>query len=171
MEPLLDTNGASQWLTAHGVRRSPKTLRKLRCVGGGPKFRYFGGRPYYIERDLSAWIEERLSEPFGSTSEADADANIREAEIIAGRRAPAVGPVMPLRRGRSRGCGDKAGRSAVDRGGPATMGARAGPVGGRNPPSAATAASPVVPARELHRRRRKNRADRVDESANAFSSG
>jgi hypothetical protein len=72
MEPLLDTTAAAGWLTAHGVRRAPKTLRKLRCIGGGPSYRYFGGRPYYTERDLVAWIESRLTAPMRSTSEADA---------------------------------------------------------------------------------------------------
>jgi len=72
MEPLLDTVAAAQWLTAHGVKRTPTTLRKLRCCGGGPAYRSFNGRPYYTERDLDAWIEERLSPPVGSTSEADA---------------------------------------------------------------------------------------------------
>jgi hypothetical protein len=36
MEPLLDTTAAAQLLTGLGIRRSPKTLRKLRTVGGGP---------------------------------------------------------------------------------------------------------------------------------------
>jgi hypothetical protein len=72
MEPLLDSGAASQWLTAHGVRRTPKTLRKLRCTGGGPRFRRLNGKPYYTEPDLVAWVESRLSAPLGSTSEADA---------------------------------------------------------------------------------------------------
>jgi hypothetical protein len=72
MEPLLDSGAAAQWLTVHGVRRTPATLRKLRCVGGGPRFRRLNCRPYYTEADLIAWIETRLSAPLGSTSEADA---------------------------------------------------------------------------------------------------
>jgi hypothetical protein len=72
MEPLLDTEAAAQRLAELGVRRSPKTLRKLRCVGGGPKFRRLNGRPYYTGRDLVAWVEARLTAPVGSTSEADA---------------------------------------------------------------------------------------------------
>jgi hypothetical protein len=72
MERLLDTREASGRLKAHGVKRAPATLRKLRCTGGGPKFRRLNGKPYYTEDDLVAWIEERLSEPVGSTSEADA---------------------------------------------------------------------------------------------------
>jgi hypothetical protein len=73
VEPLLDSAAAAEWLTAHGIRRTEKTLRKLRVVGGGPKFcRFNGGKPYYTESDLVAWIEARLSAPRRSTSEADA---------------------------------------------------------------------------------------------------
>jgi hypothetical protein len=72
METLLDTAAAAQWLTAHGVRRSEKTLRKLRCIGGGPLFRRFNGKPYYVEADLIEWIKSRLSAPVASTSEVDA---------------------------------------------------------------------------------------------------
>jgi hypothetical protein len=72
MECLLDSAAASKWLTAHGVRRSPATLRKLRCTGGGPRYRLLNARPYYTESDLITWIESRLGEPVGSTSEADA---------------------------------------------------------------------------------------------------
>jgi hypothetical protein len=65
-------------------------------------------------------------------------------------------PLMPPRRGRHGDRGDEAARSAVDRFGPATVAARAGPVlGGRDSPSAVTAAPPVVPARQLPRRRRQ----------------
>jgi hypothetical protein len=72
MDPLLDTAAAAQWLTAHGVRRTPATLRKLRCLGGGPRYRSLNTRPYYTEADLIAWIEARLSGPVGSTSEPNA---------------------------------------------------------------------------------------------------
>jgi hypothetical protein len=68
MEPLLDSAAAAQWLTVHGVRRTPATLRKLRCIGGGPKFRRLNRKPYYTERGLAAWIESRLGAPVGSTS-------------------------------------------------------------------------------------------------------
>jgi hypothetical protein len=72
MERLLDTATAAQWLTAHGVHRTEKTLRKLRCIGGGPKFRRLNGKPFYIEPDLTEWVESRLTAPMRSTSEADA---------------------------------------------------------------------------------------------------
>jgi hypothetical protein len=68
---LFDTAAASEWLAERGIRRSPQTLRKLRCLGGGPRFRLLNRRPYYTEADLAQWIADRLSAPLGSTSEAD----------------------------------------------------------------------------------------------------
>jgi hypothetical protein len=72
LEPLLDTAAAAEALANLGVPRSPATLRKLRCIGGGPRFRRLGSKPVYTEGDLIAWIEERLSQPVGSNAEADA---------------------------------------------------------------------------------------------------
>jgi hypothetical protein len=72
MAPLMYSSAASEWLTAHGVPRTEKTLRKLRCVGGGPKFRRFNGKPVYTEPDLIEWVESRLTAPVGSTSEESA---------------------------------------------------------------------------------------------------
>jgi hypothetical protein len=50
MESLLDTATAAQWLTEHGIRRSPLTLRKLRCLGGGPTYRLLNGKPLLPRR-------------------------------------------------------------------------------------------------------------------------
>ena len=72
MEKLLDTTAAAMALADLGVPRSPATLRKLRCVGGGPNFRRLGAKPVYRLADLEAWIEERLSEPAANNAEADA---------------------------------------------------------------------------------------------------
>jgi hypothetical protein len=69
MHPLLDTAAASHWLSARGIRRSPATLRKLRCIGGGPTYRLLNGKPYYTDLDLGAWVEERLSAPLRNSSE------------------------------------------------------------------------------------------------------
>jgi hypothetical protein len=77
MEPLFDTVAASQWLAAHGVTRTPATLRKLRCLGNGPVYRLLNARPVYTAPDLEAWIESRLSRPFASTSEADTRTSAR----------------------------------------------------------------------------------------------
>jgi hypothetical protein len=70
MESLFDTTAAAQWLTAHGVRRSPLTLRKRRCLGGGPRYRILNSKPFYTKDDLAAWVEERLSPPRHSSSDA-----------------------------------------------------------------------------------------------------
>jgi len=48
---------------------SIKTLAKLRCIGGGPKFRKFGRHVLYADEDLVAWAEERLSALRCSTSD------------------------------------------------------------------------------------------------------
>ena len=67
---LRDTIEASAYLRERGIRRSGKYLAKLRCVGGGPKFRKFGfANVAYEEGDLDEWIAGQLSGPFGSTSE------------------------------------------------------------------------------------------------------
>jgi hypothetical protein len=87
MEHLLDTMAAAEWLSSHGIRRSPLTLRKLRCLGGGPRYRTFNGKPYYTEPDLAVWIEERLSAPLGSTSEAGAAMAAVELTIGRNRHA------------------------------------------------------------------------------------
>lgn len=72
MERLLDTETAAAALADLGVPRSPATLRKLRCIGGGPRFRRLGNKPVYTLAELRAWIEERLSEPVSSNAEANA---------------------------------------------------------------------------------------------------
>jgi hypothetical protein len=45
------------------ISLSPKTLEKLRHVGGGPKFKKLAGAVRYAEEDLVAWVESctRLS--------------------------------------------------------------------------------------------------------------
>jgi hypothetical protein len=114
LDRLYETEAASEWLKAHGINRSPKTLRKWRCVGGGPRFRYLNGKPYYTEPDLVDWVVNGLSEPVANTSEADANAANRQAEFAAERRPSAAGPVIPPRRGRRRDRGDEpAARSAA----------------------------------------------------------
>jgi hypothetical protein len=69
---LRTTKAASAYLQErHGVVRSPKTLEKLRCVGGGPEFRKVGSRHVsYEESALDAWAETLISRPLRSTSEA-----------------------------------------------------------------------------------------------------
>jgi hypothetical protein len=70
MEPLLDTQSASQFLLEKcGVRRAPRYLRKLRLTGDGPPFQYLNRRPYYTPAGLTGWVEGLLSAPRSSTSE------------------------------------------------------------------------------------------------------
>lgn len=49
------------------LRLSPRTLEKLRVIGGGPKFRKFGRRVMYAAADLDAWADahsfEATSDP------------------------------------------------------------------------------------------------------------
>jgi hypothetical protein len=71
MERLFDTAAAARWMTDHGIRRSPITIKKLRSIGGGPSFRILNGRAYYTESDLISWVDDRLSAPRRSTSEPD----------------------------------------------------------------------------------------------------
>jgi hypothetical protein len=71
--PLRDTKALSKYLKEqHGVDRSPAYLRKLRCTGGGPRFRRFNGKPYYEDDEADEWVEQNLSPPMSSTSEAEA---------------------------------------------------------------------------------------------------
>lgn len=53
------------------LRVSPRTLEKMRVVGGGPKFRKFGRRVLYAASDLESWANARIC---ASTS----DANYRD---------------------------------------------------------------------------------------------
>jgi hypothetical protein len=39
---------------------SPRTLEKLRVVGGGPRFRKFGRRVFYALGDLEEWAALRI---------------------------------------------------------------------------------------------------------------
>lgn len=68
-EPNLPTPDASEFLTQQGYKTAPRTLSKLRCIGGGPKFRRFGRRVLYRASDLTAWAESRTSGPLKNTSE------------------------------------------------------------------------------------------------------
>jgi hypothetical protein len=60
---LLDTEQAIARLAEIGIRRTSRTLRKMRHDGDGPRYRVFNRRAYYVAEDLVAWVEEGLSEP------------------------------------------------------------------------------------------------------------
>lgn len=44
------------------LRLSPRTLEKLRVIGGGPRFRKFGRRVMYAMSDLETWADARSFE-------------------------------------------------------------------------------------------------------------
>jgi hypothetical protein len=63
-------NDAAKFLTEElGVKTAATTLSKLFCIGGGPKCRHVGKRPFYDETDLIEWVESRITEPRRSSSE------------------------------------------------------------------------------------------------------
>jgi hypothetical protein len=67
----LRSDEASQYLeVAHGLTVAPRTLDKLRSVGGGPEFQRFGRAILYRRDLLDAWAISRLGKPLRSTSEA-----------------------------------------------------------------------------------------------------
>lgn len=60
------TEHAQDYLTpeeaAHHLRLSPRTLEKMRTLGGGPRFCKFGRRVLYARVELEAWAAERSYE-------------------------------------------------------------------------------------------------------------
>jgi hypothetical protein len=44
------------------LKLSPRTLEKLRTIGGGPRFRKLGRRVVYTRADLDAWADARACE-------------------------------------------------------------------------------------------------------------
>jgi hypothetical protein len=44
------------------LKLSPRTLEKLRTLGGGPTFRKLGRRVMYARADLDAWADSRACE-------------------------------------------------------------------------------------------------------------
>ncbi|QBR39546.1 DNA-binding protein [Kerstersia gyiorum] len=67
--PVL-TAAAARYLTndeaADYLRLSPRTLEKMRVIGGGPRFRKFGRRVMYAITDLDEWADRRA---YGMTSD------------------------------------------------------------------------------------------------------
>ncbi len=54
LAPYLTNDEAGAYL-----RLSPRTLEKMRVIGGGPRFRKFGRRVMYAVTDLQAWADGR----------------------------------------------------------------------------------------------------------------
>lgn len=44
------------------LKLSPRTLEKMRTIGGGPRFRKLGRRVMYKQADLEAWADARACE-------------------------------------------------------------------------------------------------------------
>ena len=86
--PFMDGNELSRhFKNVHGITVSPKTLAKLRCIGGGPEFMKFGSRVYYDPNKGEAWAFSKLSPAKRSTSD-----QTRRAEPLAHEAAPQPTP-------------------------------------------------------------------------------
>ena len=66
-DPMETPTFLSNAQAAGYLNLSPRTLEKLRIVGGGPLFRKLGRRVLYAVSDLNDWADARA---FGSTTEA-----------------------------------------------------------------------------------------------------
>ncbi len=70
-KPRLRGDEASAYLEEkHGIKRTPNTLAKYRCVGGGPRFQHAGRIPYYTPAELDSYALSILSRLKSSTSDA-----------------------------------------------------------------------------------------------------
>ena len=54
-----------------GVHRSPRTLAKEACQGGGPPMEYAGRFPLYPQDGLDEWAAAKIGPRVRSTSERD----------------------------------------------------------------------------------------------------
>ena len=70
--PFRDTEGAAEYLKQQGVKRSAKTLVKLRCVGGGPEYFNFGRSVLYTEAKLDEYVRGMLRPMLATTVPAQA---------------------------------------------------------------------------------------------------
>lgn len=72
LPPRLKRAEASAYLRARwGIHRTPGTLAKYGCCGGGPAFRKVGTKAVvYDVEELDRWAAEIISAPRRSTSEA-----------------------------------------------------------------------------------------------------
>lgn len=59
---------AADYINECGLPTTKNTLQKLATTGGGPIYRRFGNRAVYLQSDLDAWIEQKLSAPLASSS-------------------------------------------------------------------------------------------------------
>jgi hypothetical protein len=66
---LRRSEASAYMLAQHGVSRTPATLAKLACIGGGPIYRLAGRIPLYEPADLDRWVDSIMSSPRRSTSD------------------------------------------------------------------------------------------------------
>jgi hypothetical protein len=70
LRPLNRREASQYLLEQHGIRRSPNTLAKLACVGGGPAFRKVGNKAViYDPPTLDTYAAAITSPPMLSTSQ------------------------------------------------------------------------------------------------------
>ena len=62
-ESYLTTEESSEFLRGLGLQRAPSTLKKLRCVGGGPTFVKYGRFPRYTRKWLQEYAEANFQRP------------------------------------------------------------------------------------------------------------
>ena len=61
---------AADYLTERGLPTTKNTLQKFACKGGGPPYELYGNRSVYRPPNLDSWVEQKLSTPKRSTSDA-----------------------------------------------------------------------------------------------------
>jgi hypothetical protein len=88
LERRRDTRQAAAFLTDQGFKTAPATLRKLRCVGGGPEFELFGRIPVYTDSALLNWALSRTRGPVRSTSDLSAEQTASHRDDTSGVEAP-----------------------------------------------------------------------------------
>jgi hypothetical protein len=68
LRPLSRREASQYLLEQYGIRRSPGTLAKYACVGGGPVFRRAGRDVIYDRQALDAYANKITSPPMRSTA-------------------------------------------------------------------------------------------------------
>jgi hypothetical protein len=66
----LNRKQATDWLRNRGLNVGDYFLAREAVLGTGPQFRYSGRKPLYVEEDLAAWLEDGLTKPVRTPSEA-----------------------------------------------------------------------------------------------------
>jgi hypothetical protein len=67
---LLRTEASAYLKEKFGISRTPKTLAKMACLGGGPRYYKTRRETLYDPADLDEWVEGMIGEPIESTSAA-----------------------------------------------------------------------------------------------------